>query len=131
MGLVIEIIDTILQVVFLFIKLTIHWIAEMPISQMSLIKLLVDDTIIISSITWLNDGLLMIAGLIPTIVLGFLSTKLGLHIRKKETFGVLFFLYLLTVALFQSIVFWIVICGISVIALTLVIYANTHRGTFD
>ena len=130
MELVKEFVEIMFQIFTAFFNIILRLIADLPISKMSLIKLMVDDSIVISAVPWINDTLLMIAGFIPPIVVSFLTSRLGRGVDGNVVFFLLLVVYALTIFLFQSVLFWIIV-GVLFVILVLSLFFGDRMGFID
>jgi len=130
MKILVEILDVFLQVFIDFFKMITQIIAELPISQMSLIKALVDDSIKITSIAFIDDVLLSIAGFIPPGIIGVIASIPGVKIHGKTSFILMFLIYGITIFVFQSLLFWIIV-GVIVLLLVLSLIFGKKIGFIE
>lgn len=124
MEFLIDVIEVFAQIFIALIRMIFHIIAEFPISQMSLIKAFVDDSIVITSIVWIDDVLLMIAGFIPPGVVALITSRIGWELDGKATFIVLMIVYGLTIMVFQSLLFWIIVGLIFAFTILILIFGD-------
>jgi hypothetical protein len=124
MHLLFDVVEVFGQILIAFVRAIFQIIAELPISQMSLIKALVDDSITITSVVWIDEILLMIAGLIPPGVVALITSRIGVELDGNATFVVLIIVYGLTIMVFQSIFFWVIVGLIFVLVVLICIFGD-------
>lgn len=128
MNILFEVLSVFFQIFKALMDTILQIIVNLPINKMSLIKALVDDSIRITSIQWIDDALLVVAGLVPPAVIGLISSKLKIRFDGRTIIFLLLVLYAVTILLFQSLVFWIIVgCLLAFLAILLLAF-NGRMG---
>ena len=96
--------------IFSLVKMHLYIIINVPIpnSIFDLFKSVIEDEWALTHIQWVDNTLLSFASIIPSVVFFSLGT-FGLSVSPKITAPLSFFIFILVLFAFQSILFWIII----------------------
>lgn len=95
--------------------------SQIPFSIYDFFTTIMEDEFTLTSIKWLDNSLLIIAGIIPLIIM-FIITKFFIKLDAKISAFISFLVYAFTLFLFGSKLFWFLLLSIFVIVISSAIY---------
>lgn len=104
----IEALKIILLTIYLYLKTVFGVIFKVPITKLDLFKTVIESNTIITGVYWIDNAIFVISSLIPSILLFYLSIK-GFNLSGKVSASISLILYIVIIALFSAIWFWVIV----------------------
>lgn len=124
-----ELIGTLLQIIWLLVKglflPLLEFIKSIPSSAGDFLLKVIVDNYAVTNIVWIDTILITIATTTPALIFLIISLlKIDINLDKKMQGVITVGFTILILALFQSVIFWIIVALLITIAFGLTIYSR-------
>lgn len=109
----IKLLDILFKATWLFITEVLLVYIKLPKDRYDFFQIIVEEYVVISKIKFINDLLFILASFAPSILSFYYFTLTNKSLKLNGS--VSFSIYLLTVLLFQSTLFWIIVVFLFVL----------------